>query len=212
MYELEQLPDTFTYADLKRMGKPDQADQPEQFPHWLFDTQLFTFGAGNTTDLFYFQAVNPDKTLNNMPNQAMLPSEEYFWPQRAMFDPLFQTEVAAATPVSQYEEINRLVHTTHPYFVFSIKSKKYGEWPLSICHASGGAVGGGAGVAVGPLIYSSGQNSVPDGGAPVKGIPIIPPMTAFVVQCHWNATVAVIVAATVLCRFTFAGQYYRQVA
>lgn len=213
MYDFEFLPaEQITYEGLDALSKPLLAGQPEQFPHWLYDSQLFTFGAGNTTDLFFFQAVNADKTVGNVPNQAMLPSGEYFWPQYAMFDPFFNIEAAQATSAGLYDEINRLVHTTHPMWTLTIKSKVYGPWPLSICHGSGGAVGGGLAGIAGPLWVQTGQNGIADGGAPIKGIPIIPPMTTFVVQVHWNATIAVIVAATVLCRFTFAGPYFRAVA
>jgi hypothetical protein len=211
MYDFEFLPpDQITYEGLDSLSKPLLAGQPEQFPTWLYDTQLFT--AATSTDLFFFQAVNPDKTLCNIPNQAMLPSGEYFWPQYAMFDPLFNGEVAAATIAGMYDEINRLVHTSHPDWTLTIKSKTYGPWPLSICHSTGGAVGGGMAGIAGPLWLNTGQNSIPDGGARVKGVPIIPPTTTFVVQVHWNGLVAGLVAATVLCRFTLAGPYFRAVA
>jgi hypothetical protein len=210
MYDLEFLPSNFGFADLAALAKPLDASGPEQFPHWLYDTQLFTFAT--STDLFFFQAVNADKTLCNVPNQAMLPSGEYFWPQRIMLDPLFNVEVAAATAAGLYDEINRLILTSHPTLTFFIKSKQYGPWPLSICHATGGAIGGGMAGIAGPLWLMTGQNGVTDGGAPVKGIPIIPPMTTFLVQLHWNAVVAGAVAATVNVRLTMAGPYFRQVA
>lgn len=210
MYEIELLPDGFGFQDLANLAKPLDAAAPEQFPHWLFDTQLLTFATG--VDLFYFQAVNADKTLCNMPNQAMLPAGEYFWPQRIMFDPFFNGEVAAATIAGLWDEINRLVYTSHPTVTLFIKSKSYGPWPLSICHQSGGATGGGMAGIAGPLWLTTGNNGVMDGGAPIKGVPIIPPMTTFLVQVHWNAVVAGAVAATVNCRLTMAGAYFRQVA
>jgi hypothetical protein len=210
MQNIQLLPPNFTYSDLENLAKPLEASAPEQFPHWLYDTQLFTFAT--STDLFFYQAVNPDRTLCNMPNQAMLPANEYFWPQYVTFDPLFNSEVAAATLAGLWDEINRLVHTSHPSWTLSIKSKTYGPWPLSFAHCSGGAVGAGLAGIAGPLWVSQGNNGVQDGGQCINGIPIIPPMTAFVVQVHWNAVVAGAVAATVLCRFTMAGAYFRAVA
>lgn len=210
MYDIELLPADFQYADLQALAKPLVADAPEQFPHWLYDTQLLTLATGQ--DLAFFQNVNADKTLCNLQNQAMLPAQEYFWPQYAMFDPLFNVEVAAATAAGLYDEINRLVLTSHPQWTFSIKSKTYGPWPLSICHTTGGAVGGGMAGITGPFWLMTGQNGIADGGARIKGIPIIPPMTAFQVNVHWAALVAGVVAATVNCRLTLAGAYFRQVA
>ena len=210
MQDIKLLDPNFTFADLEAMAKPLDATGPEQFPHWLYDSQTFTFATD--TKLTFFQNVNADKTLCNLQLAASLPQGEYFWPQYATFDPLFNSEVGAATLAGMWDEINRFVHTSHPSWTFSIKSKSYGPWPLSLAHGSGGAVGAGLAAIAGPLTYSQGNNGVQDGGQCINGIPIIPPNTAFIITVNWGALVTGNVAATVLCRFTLAGAYFRQVA
>lgn len=195
-------------ADLQAIVKP--AGGLEFYPHGVYDTQSYV--SATTTQLTFFQTTNADVTLNNLEQPGALPENTYFEIHRIMCDPFIPptTQATSGAPAALLDIWNLLFGTGRGIFTLFINSKKYGEEPLSMFHASGGPIGFMAGTAGASNFLSYANNGVMDGGWYVGGRLVISPKSSFKAVLNWAAA-QTLVAGNSNIRLVQQGVYYRPV-
>lgn len=201
-----------TRDDLDLLANPQQANQPEVVPWALYDTAAVANAAAGP--FTFFTALNVDKTLCNMEGPGQLPDPQYFVVHYLAADFLQIPQVtAAATPNTALANVENLLKTCRATFEFNMSNKKYGPFPLTMCHATGGTTGFGysEGAVAAGTSEAAVNNGVPgSGGFPFCGALIIPPKIGFDVTVRLGAA-ATVAIATYNLRLTLVGALYRRV-
>ena len=201
-----------TRGELDDLANPQSANQPEVVPWSLYDTQTIASAAAGP--FTFFTALNTDKTLCNMEGPGQLPDPQYFIVQYVAAD-LLQVPTATALanePNEALANVEKLLKTARATFTFNMSNKRYGPFPLTMCHATGGATFSGYGYGTAANGTSSGvvNNGVPgSGGFPFSGALVIPPKIGFDVTV--NLAAAQTLSASVLLRMSLVGALYRRV-
>lgn len=130
------------YSDLKKDANPKDANQPEVYPGYWFDTQLFT-SASTSGNVGFFAATNNDKTISNMLLAGQFPADEYFKLGEIHVDLLGRlrqvaTTGAASNAVGVADDINQIMLNSRATLLLSYRNKPYGAFPLSTCRPTGG--------------------------------------------------------------------------
>jgi|ERR1041385_5292189 hypothetical protein len=204
----------YTRAELEAMVNPTMPNQPEAVPWALYDQQNLTTAVATPNGFFIAQ--NADKTLSNLEGPGQLPDPQYFIVHYASCD-IQQIPVATALanePNSALANVENILKTCRTTFEFSMSNKLYGPFPLSMCHATGGATGSGFGygtAANGTSTFVV-NNGIPgSGGFPFAGALVIPPKIGFSITLR-NTTAYTLVGGPIGARMTLVGTLYRRVA
>lgn len=210
MFHIKWAP-ILTAAQLIQASNPTNAGQPEALPWFLYDTQLIT--SGTTASLSFFVATNADKTLSNMESSGQLPDPQYFIIHYAtcdILDPPIASAAGTAADAGPLNDIDIILKTQRATFQFNVSNKVYGPFPLTLCHATGGATGVIAGSETAPKMVAAGNNGiVGSGGFPFLGSLVIPPKVGFNVTV--NMAAAPTLSGNLNVRFGLAGVLYRRV-
>lgn len=196
-----------TKAQLMAIANPQMANQPEALPWILFDTQ--TYVDNTTTRLTFFQTTSTDPSITNMETAGQLPDPQFFEIHYFGLDVLRDVTTAAGGTAGAIDDIQKLILTNRMYWAFTISNKKFGYFPATFLHASGGATGFGWGTFTAEESIQYGNNGLFDGGYAVDGALVIPPKVGFTIETNWPA--AVDITADVKLRFWMAGVLYRRV-
>lgn len=198
---------------LNAQSNPASIGQNEATPWFLYDTQDIVTAV--TTQLTFFSTVQTDKSLGNMQSAGQLTDPQYLILHYVTCD-LLQTPTlgTAADKTGALNNIEEILKTARATFTLNISDKLYGPFPLTLCHATGGATGGFTGVnnTAAPTIntFQFGNNGMPgSGGFPFLGAIVIPPKVGFSMTMNFGA--APTLTATVKARMGLAGVLYRRV-
>lgn len=178
------------YSALRSRANPRSAGVPETIPHWLYATQTYT--DNSTTQLTFFTDNQANRSLSNLQSGGSLPDPQYLTIFGIYCDIINATAdtyvtTAAGGTSGAINDIGSLVMVALPRFVLRIQSKDYGPWPLSVCHATGGATGFGWGTFTAEESLQYANNGVMGKGAEINGFITIPPRGDFSVTVDWNA-------------------------
>jgi hypothetical protein len=194
-------------ARLIAIASPDQAGQPECNAWRLYDTQNAT--TATTPTLIFFQTVNVDKTLSNMEGPGQLPDPQFY--EIAGFEcDVLSAPVSAATFLGPYNDIANLLFTTRGIFTFNMSNKRYGPWPLTAAHGTGGPVGVMSNNATPPIFSQAAVNGIFDGGFWADKQIVIPPKIGFDTTLNFGAAVTLNLSPTPI-RFVLWGVLHRRV-
>lgn len=198
-----------TLAQLSKMANPQAVlgGQSEALRWTYYDTQ--TYVDNTTLTLTYFAATNADATLSNMPTGGQIPAPQFFEIWYFSVDILLPISTALA-PTAWADMFNLLVGG-RPTFTFIISDKRYGPFPLTFFHASGGVQGVArpGDSTIGLVSSELANNGVFDGGYCVDGAIVIPPVTGFSAILDWG--VLADIAANTLIRVNMDGVLHRRV-
>lgn len=197
---------------LALLADPTSAGQPEVIPWALYDTASIANAA--IGPFVFFQSVNVDKTLSNMEGPGQLPDPQYFILHYVAADILAPLTFTAQAnePNANAATVENLLKTVRATFTLTMSNKRYGPFPLTMCHATGGGTGFGFGYGTAAAGTSAAvvNNGVPGvGGFPFCGSVIIPPKIGFDITVAVSA--AVTTAATYNLRIVLVGALYRRV-
>jgi len=210
MFHIKWAP-VLTAAQLAAAANPLSAGQPEAQPWFLYDTQLIT--SGTTTSASFFVNQNADKTMSNIESGGQLPDPQYFivhYVTCDILDPPVANAGHAATALGPVNDIDVLLKTQRATFTFSMSNKNYGPFPLTLCHATGGATGNGTATYTAEASIWYGNNGiVGSGGFPFLGSLVIPPKVGFNITVNFAA--APTLSGNINMRIGMAGVLYRRV-
>lgn len=202
-----------TENQLKAQANPASANQPEALPWFLYDTQ--DIASAVTTPLTFFNTVQTDRSLGNMTSAGQLPDPQYFVVHYVTCDLLqIPTLTTTADATGAIGNIDQILKTARAHWTINISDKLYGNFPLTLCHSTGGATGAGVWGqntnATTVNSFQAGNNGMPgSGGFPILGALVIPPKVGFSLTLNFGA--APTLTATVKCRMGLAGVLYRRV-
>lgn len=202
-----------TFAELTALSDPQSAGEPEVIVHQLYDTQ--TLATGTAGPLYFFTAQNSDKTLSNMEGPGQLPSPQFMQVQYVACDMLVAPVLtAAATGVNTvWSDIENVLKTCRASWTFTMASKNYGPYSLTMCQSTGGATGSGYGygTAASGVSAAIANNGMPaSGGFPWGGSIVIPPKINFSISVFLGANCTL--NATMYIRMSLVGALYRKVS
>ena len=197
------------YDQLKAIAFPGQAGRPQAIVQTFYDTQQYV--SGTTVQLQFFQTQSGDKSLTNMPVAGQFQDGQWFSLHKLFLQimnaPSF---AAAATSTGQADDIARLLHTARAYVVFSLNQKSYPAIPAYFLGSAGGPMGTAeSGVVAAPGHWQHGMNSN-NGGFPVNGSIVIPPLTNFSMDLNFAAAQTLQGGNTYI-QITMLGAFYRPV-
>jgi hypothetical protein len=202
-----------TRAELERNANPASAGQNEALPWFLYDTQDIVTAV--TTPLTFFAGTQSDPSLGNMKSAGQLPDPQYFIVHYVTCDLLVKPTLGITAAVTGgLSDIAEIIKTSRANFTINLSDKLYGQFPLSLCHSTGGETGGIMAMnnTAAPTINNLqwGNNGNPgSGGFPIGGALVIPPKVGFSLVVNFGT--APTLSATVKCRMGLAGVLYRRV-
>lgn len=199
-----------TRQQLYALAYPETANQPEAISHIMYDSQTFT--SASTTTLTFFATQQSDQTLGNLEQAGAFTDPQWFELHNWGLDILQDgSAVVGVTETGIVDDIQKIMLVGRPVFTFIMSNKRYGPYPLSFLHTSGGVqavIAAGNTAATGNIQF--GNNSWPDGGWNWRGNVIIPPKVGFKVQIDWSAAQTLAAGNPVL-RLWNAGVLHRRV-
>lgn len=197
------------YDQLKVIAFPGQAGRPQALVQTFYDTQQYISAA--TTQLQFFQIQSGDKSITNMPVAGQFQDGQWFAVHKLFMQILNAPSfVAAATATGQAADIAALLHTARAYAIFTLNQKSYPAIPAYFLGSAGGAVGTAeSGVVAAPGHWSHGS-SYRNGGYPVNGSIVIPPLTQFAIDLNFAAA-QTLAAGNTYIQITMLGAFYRPV-
>jgi hypothetical protein len=204
-----------TIDELHRQANAQVPGQLEAFAHMLYDTQVF---ATATTSLSFFQSVQSNKSLGNLPTAGQIPDPNYFEIFGLCLDINSAVSVAGdGTTKGAIDDIYKILFGDAPTtgaeagrITLNKNGKLYGPWPLSALHGTGGPVGFGWGTLTAEDSVQYANNGVFDGGFPVNGCITLAPREPFEWIMEWGGSITV--TATAALRLSMLGVYHRKVS
>lgn len=198
-------------AQLEELANPRSANQNEVFPHILYDTQSIANAAGGP--FTFFQALQVDKTLGNVPGPGQLPDPYYFVIQYVACDLLIIPAAGTSAAFTPWSDMGEILINQRATFQMTINDKQYGPYPLVSCHGLGGVnpygVLEGATADPGKGIFSAVNGAPGSGGYFVGGGWTIGPKVGYSLTV--NLAAAPTLANTVRTRMSLVGTLYRAV-
>jgi len=196
-------------AVVRAQATPQSGMSQEAIWHCLYDTNSFVSNA--TTRLTFFDTARGDITLSNMDSAGQLSNDQTLqvhnvcvdlWPAAGV------SSAAVATSVGNLNDAQLILLVGRPVWTLNMSSKKYGPYPLTALHGTGGPTGMGWGTftAIHSLQYARNTDSP---GWNYFGKITLLPQSAFNVEIVWTA-VQVLTADWRL-RFSFFGVLNRKV-
>jgi hypothetical protein len=202
-----------TRQQLMRLANPEQANQPEVLPWVLYDTQVYV--DATTTSLTFFANTNNNKSLSNMESAGQIPDPQFFEIHYFGLDMQRLVTTTAGGIPGAINDVQALIYgdantgAEAGRWTFNISNKRFGPFPLSFLHASGGVTGFMAGTWTAEESLAYANNGIFDGGFYVGGNLIIPPKVGFDVTLDWGGTVDL--TADMALRMWMLGVLYRRV-
>lgn len=205
-------------AELKDIAFPHGADV-ESIPYSIYDSQ--TYPAAGIGSLTYFQATNADVTLTNVEAGGQLPEPQWFELQYLYLDFMRggvtnqEASAAATNQVGIATDIETILKNARGVAQLQVAQKLYGQRPLTMLQASGGAVGSIA-VGIGEDAGTSdraqqlAQNGLIGNGLYYGGSVVIPPKQNFKLILAFQPAL-VPISADVILRVTMDGVLHRSV-
>lgn len=178
--------DPLTYQQLDALSQPASANQPEALPWVLYSTKTFT-SASTTTLQFFDGAEGADLSLTNVPAAGQLSEHEYFRIMSVGLDILGRPTTSAGGQLGILDDIHQIALTGLGRWEILFNDKKFGPFPISFLHGSGGAVGIGWGTFTAEESIEHANNGVFDGGFWVGGTYTIRPKMVFPMTMTWPA-------------------------
>lgn len=199
-------------AQLEQMARPSSGGNNEVIPHVLYDTQSITTAV--TTQATYFQALQTDKTLGNVPGPGQLPDPYFFIVQYVAADFLIIPATGTKSAFTPWSDLAEILVTQRATFTATINDKIYGPYPLVTCHALGGVnafgVIEGATADPGAGVFNVNNGAPGSGGFYVGGAWTIEPKVGYSVQVNLAAA-PTLTAGPVRLRMSLVGTLYRAV-
>ena|SRR2546421_2640099 len=197
----------YNNEELARLSGPQSAGQPQAIPWIYYDTQSYT--SGTTTSLNFFQTVQADPTLGNLPQPASLDSPKFFAIESVGFDVLLRPAAQAGhASTGPIDDIAQLLFGQRGILTFTYQNKAYGPWPLSAYQASGGATGFGWATMTAEAQVSYANNGIPSGeGWGMNQQIILRPNAAFKWSAAWAAAITLAAGNTNLRLWMYGAQY-----
>lgn len=209
MYFIPWQP-ALTQQELINRSDPVIANEPEILPWQLYDTQAIANAAAGPFD--FFQAINADKTLSNMDGPGQLPDPQYLRIFYVACDLLQIPTVSTNVLPVAAANVENILKTCRAVFELNMSNKRYGPFPLTMCHPTGGVTGAAYGygaLAAGVDVFAP-NNGVPgSGGYPFGGAVLLPPKMPFSIRV--SLAVAATLSATLNNRMSLVGVLYRRV-
>ena len=179
--------DPLTYQQLDALSQPASANQPEALPWVLYSTKTFT-SASTTTLQFFDGAEGADLSLTNVPAAGQLSENEYFRIMSVGLNIMIRpVATASAAATGAIDDMHQIALTGLGRWELLFNDKKFGPFPISFLHASGGAVGIGWGTLTAQVSIEHANNGVFDGGFWVGGTYTIRPKMVFPMTMTWPA-------------------------
>lgn len=204
-----------TQDQLQAASTPASALEGETIAYSFWDTQ--TYPSGGQQTLTFFQTVQSDTSLSNMPMSGTFPNPIWFCPQFITLDALgAPSNLAATASPSAFPglaaDLYTLANSARLWFQFTLAQKIYAQFPATGIHPSGGPVVFTTGTFVSPTQQQFALWGVPDGDLYVgpPGTLVIPPMQNFVVNLFTSSTAPAITTSLPL-RMTMWGSIIRRV-
>lgn len=201
-------------SELQQLANPQIPGQLEAYPHVLYDTQAF---ATATTSLTFFQTVQTNKSLGNLPTAGQIPDPNYFELFGLCLDINSAVSTAAGGTAGALDDIYKILFGDAPTtgaeagrITLNKNGKLYGPWPLSVLHATGGPTGAGWGTFTAEESIQYANNGVFDGGFPINGSIVLAPREPFEFVMEWGGSITV--TATAALRLSMIGVYHRKVS
>lgn len=165
---------------------PPSGRSQEAIWHAVYDTQ--TYVDNTTSRLVFFGQTNADKTLSNMEASGQFPSPQSFMVHNICCDLWNANGVstAAGGVDGQLNDLALLLLVGRPTWTLEISSKKYGPYPLTALHGTGGPTGFGWGTFTAEESLQYARNE-PSPGWNYYGRIIIPEQVSFSVELNWAA-------------------------
>lgn len=206
-----------TKIELNSMSKPQMLGELEACPWIFYDTQIFT--SASSLSLTFFQTLQTNKSLGNLPAAAFIPIPNYFELFGLSLDIAIAPSVtaAASAPAGALQDMYRILNgdapTTGaelPYITLDKNGKPYGPYPLKALHSLGGPVGNGWGTETTATTGQYANNGVFDGGFPFNGSIVFAPQEPFSWTMTWGGLVT-LTASPVALTLSMIGVYHRKV-
>jgi hypothetical protein len=204
-----------TQDQLQAASTPASALEGETIAYSFWDTQ--TYPSGGQQLLTFFQTVQSDPSLSNMPAAGLFPNPIWFCPQFITLDALgVPSNLASTASPSAFPglaaDLYTLSNAGRLWFQFTLAQKIYAQFPASGIHPSGGPVVFTTGTFVSPTQQQWALWGVPDGDLYVgpPGTLVIPPMQNFTVQLFTSSTAPTITTSLPI-RMTMWGSIIRRV-
>lgn len=194
------------FDDLVKQVQPPSGRVPEALPWALYSTRSFT---ATTTRLTFFDSVEGDKSLSNMESAGALPDPQFFEIFGWSLDVLSRVTTAAGGVVGAIDDIAQLLMSGRGHYTFNLSNKRYGPFPLSLMHGTGGPTGFGWGTFTAEESLQYGNVGIFDGGFWWDGKVTIPPKVGFDVTLEWPAALT-LSSDPVRLRVTMLGVLYRR--
>lgn len=200
--------DAKTYRQLAAQSAPNGA-KVEAYRATVYDTQ--TYVDNTTVGLTYFQAVQADPSLGNIPAQAQFAQGEYFEVIELHCDFLINpSTLAGHSVVGAYDDAVRTLYTGLPWVLFTMKNKQYGPWPLAQARPLGSPWGFGYGTLTAEASIQFANAGPWNTGIVLDKDITIPQLQSFKWAITWPA--AVNIQADVKIRLAMRGVWHRPVA
>ena len=197
----------YTNQQLLDLSGPQDSSQPQCIPWLYYDTQSYT--SGTSTALQFYQAVQSDKTMGNIPQAGTLDSPKYYAIESVGFDVLFRPAlISSAASTGPLDDIAQLLFSQRGTLTFTFMNKAYGPWPLSAFQASGGPTGFGWGTFTATNMVEYANNGIPNGeGWGMDQQIILRPTAQFVWAAAWAAAITLANGNTNLRHWMYGAQY-----
>lgn len=200
--------DSKTYGQLAAQSAPNGA-KVEAYRATVFDQQSFV--DNSTTTLSFFQSVQSDPTMGNLPAQAQFAQGEYFEIIELHCDFLIPPSVLAGhTVVGAYDDAVRTLYTNRPIVQFTMKNKTYGPWPLIQARPLGSPWGFGYGTLTAEASFQFANAGPWNTGIVIDKDITIPQLQSFLWKITWPNVVDI--QANVGIRLSMRGIWHRPVA
>lgn len=182
-----------TADELAEMVTPASGTDLEALPWILYDTNTTSFAnAAANLDVIFYTAVQTDKTLCNLEAPSQLPIPQVLEIAGMTVDilatPQTTTTGIATGPIS---DIASILKTARGAVKFTLSNKLYGVFPLTCYHATGGEIGFLAATFTAPVVSSTANNGIFDGGWWVDGAIIVPSQQQFVFEILTTPALAI---------------------
>lgn len=132
-------------AAVRAQATPPAGNSQEAIWHCLYDTNTYT--DNTTTRLTFFDAARGDVTLSNMEVAGQLSAPQTFQVHNVCCDAWTASGVSTAAGglVGNLDDLQLLLVVGRPVWTLNMASKRYGPYPLTALHGTGGPTGFGYG-------------------------------------------------------------------
>ena len=207
---------TIPYENLEMASRPRDPRLPEAIPYALYDTQTYPAAGIARLDFFRNLPAGGDRTLSNMQVAGQLQGGQFFSVWRIFLDALrapTATTNAAVVATGVANDLAIIFNTARGMWTFETANKPFGPLPIGLLGQSGAiepVIGGNTAPAAGGTGIIQFAATPKNGGFPVNGGIVIPPVQSFGLTMEFVAATAIAVDTPL--RVTLFGVLYRRVA